>query len=104
LSNQIDNKRITTPLAPAAPAARTPLRLAAAAAALLLTTMCAGPVLAQTSQPGTEAPAPSVPSENGPRAQAPQQGEAEPGIMGEEEDDEGGEGCPYLGTPLELTV
>lgn len=69
---------------------------------LLVVGLAAGPVLAQSPQPGTPAPAPSVPPGNNPRAEGPAQATPEPDMS--EEDEDGGEGCPYLGQPLELVV
>lgn len=70
--------------------------------ALLIMCVASGPVSAQAPQPGTPAPAPSVPPGNSPRAEGPAQAAPVP-EMGEEDEDDS-EGCPYLGQPLELVV
>lgn len=70
--------------------------------ALLLMSVASGPVPAQTPQPGTPAPSPSVPPGNSPRAEGPAQAAPDPEMSEEDEDDS--EGCPYLGQPLELVV
>ena len=81
------------------------VRTAVVALVVMLTLGFGGAVLAQSPQPGTPAQAIPVPGENSPPAEAAPQAEADPDLMlEEEEEDEGGEGCPYLGTPLELTV
>jgi hypothetical protein len=70
--------------------------------ALLLATTFAAPVSAQAPQPGTPPAAPGVPPGNSPRAEGPAQATPDPEMSEEDEDD--GEGCPYLGQPLELVV
>lgn len=69
---------------------------------MLVAALVAGPVSAQSPQPGTPAPIPSVPPGNSPRAEGPAQATPDPDLS--EEDDDDAEGCPYLGQPLELVV
>lgn len=87
--------------ASASPHGRPGISILAAAALVLF--FGASAVSAQQAQDGTKSPSQAVPGQDGLRAEKPPQGDLEM-VPGEDEDEESAEGCPYLGTPLELIV